>query len=177
MIRDRDLHHCLRIVLPVKNRLKANMIEGGLPKHALTLKEGVMAMVMRNINKSQGLLNGTRVIITRLLDYQVIARIITDGPHKGKEVFIPRIKLFFSPSQLPYKMERIQIPLKLSHAMTINKSQCQTLKKIGILLNDENQCFSKGQLFVALSRVSTGARRITVLKTRRVKNIIFKSVF
>ncbi|XP_037932421.1 ATP-dependent DNA helicase pif1-like [Teleopsis dalmanni] len=42
-------------------------------------------------------------------------------------------------------------PPKLSFAMTINKSQCQTLKVCG--LNLENTCFSHGQLYVACSRI------------------------
>ncbi|XP_074306078.1 uncharacterized protein LOC141641308 [Silene latifolia] len=49
----------------------------GLPRHELKLKEGMPVMLLRNINPSQGLCNGTRLIITRTREYIVEARIIT----------------------------------------------------------------------------------------------------
>ncbi|XP_060879153.1 uncharacterized protein LOC132951352 [Metopolophium dirhodum] len=54
-----------------------------------------------------------------------------------------------NPSGLPpYKMV-----LKISLAMTINKSQRQTFNVAGLNLSVE--CFSHGRLFVALSRVTS----------------------
>ena len=38
--------------------------------------------------------------------------------------------------------------------MTINKSQGQTLDRVGILLN--NPCFTHGQLYVAMARATSG---------------------
>ena len=49
-------------------------------------------------------------------------------------------------------MHRKQFPVKLAFAMTINKSQGQTLPFVGIYLRD--YCFAYGQLYVALSRVN-----------------------
>ena len=59
--------------------------------------------------------------------------------------------------------------------MTINKSQCQTLKRVGLVLDDDNTCFSHGQLYVALSRVSTGPSGIVCL-SRQLLNIVFQDV-
>ncbi|XP_074317075.1 uncharacterized protein LOC141650993 [Silene latifolia] len=64
----------------------------GLPRHELKLKVGMPVMLLRNINPSQGLCNGTRLIVTRTGEYIVEARIIT-GSNVGKHVLIPRIVL------------------------------------------------------------------------------------
>jgi hypothetical protein len=64
------------------------------------------------------------------------------GSNAGNIVFIPRIDLT-SDSDLPFLMKRKQFPVKLALAMTINKSQGQTLDKVGIHL--PNPVFSHGQ--------------------------------
>ena len=57
-------------------------------------------------------------------------------------------------SKWPFTLKRRQLfPVKISYAMTINKSQGQSLNKIRIYLEDE--IFTYGQLYVALSRVTT----------------------
>nr|GEY26965.1 DNA helicase [Tanacetum cinerariifolium] len=49
----------------------------GLPPHALELKVGAPIILLRNLNLTGGLCNGTRMIITQLLDRVIEARIIT----------------------------------------------------------------------------------------------------
>merc|ERR1712023_47371 len=56
-----------------------------------------------------------------------------------------------SDSDLPFKFQRKQFPIRLAFAMTINKSQGQTFDRVGLLL--DRPCFSHGQLYVAMSRV------------------------
>ena len=80
--------------------------------------------------------------------------------HWGKRIFIPRIILTPSQSQVPFKFERKQFPLKLCFAMTINKSQGQSVSYVGLDLR--SPVFAHGQLYVALSRCTSG-HRIRVL--------------
>ena len=58
--------------------------------------------------------------------------------------------------------------------MTINKAQGQTLKVVG--LNLEEQCFSHGQLCVGISRVGDEKGLYTLAKDGRTKNTVYKEV-
>jgi ATP-dependent DNA helicase PIF1 len=51
---------------------------------------------------------------------------------------------------LPFTFAKKRFPLQLTYAMTINKSQRQTLSHVG--LHFANDVFSHGQLYVAFSR-------------------------
>ncbi|KAK9715851.1 hypothetical protein RND81_06G194000 [Saponaria officinalis] len=94
----------------------------GLPNHELRLKEGMPVMLLRNIKPSQGLCNGTRLIITRTGKFIIEARIIT-GSKVGTQVLIPRIVMTTTDTKIPFILKRRQYPLKPCYAMTINKSQ------------------------------------------------------
>lgn len=96
--------------------------------------------------------NGTRLIITQLLPFVIEASIIT-GTSIGKRVYIPRIRFVHNSSDLPFIFTRKQFPFKVCYAMTINKSQGQSLKKVGLFL--ENSVFTHGQLYVAISRATS----------------------
>ena len=100
----------------------------GMPQHILRLKVGAIMMVIRNVNINEGLCNGTRVQIVRLLNNIVICRHI-DGPRKGKTFPLSRFRFTFGGTEDDYttyggvRWERVQFPLRPGFVMTINKSQ------------------------------------------------------
>lgn len=99
------------------------------------------------------------------------AEIIT-GRWRGEIVFIPRIPMI--PNDYPFKFKRLQFPVKLSFAITINKSQGQSLKKAGLDLRDD--CFAHGQFYVACSRVGD-PKGLIILQPRGItKNIVYPEV-
>jgi flagellar biosynthesis GTPase FlhF len=149
----------------------------GLPPHRLLLKKDSPIMLLRNINPSIGLCNGT-VLICKILKNNTIGAVIKNA-HREERVIIPKICLHSSESDLPFTLKRKQFPIRQSFAMTINKSQGQTLKKVAIYLPED--CFSHGQLYVALSRVTSIENLIIFTRQENskfvTKNIVYHEVF
>jgi ATP-dependent DNA helicase PIF1 len=103
----------------------------GITNHELQLKVGVPILLLRNLNQSIGLCNGTRLIVKRLGQCVIEAKIIT-GNNVGKCVFIPRIIMSPSGTNWPFVLCRRQFPVRVAFAITINKSQGQTFNNVGV---------------------------------------------
>ncbi|KAI5412141.1 hypothetical protein KIW84_056990 [Lathyrus oleraceus] len=81
---------------------------------------------------------------THNLYQQEYLHTIAPGHNTGKRAFLPRIKLKTTDGAgLPFMLIRKQFPIKLSFAITINKSQGQTISNVGIYL--PRHVFSHGQ--------------------------------
>ena len=89
------------------------------------------------------------MIITNLQNNLIEAKILTGiiYQYKGEEVMFPKIPLI--PSDYPFNFRRFQFPIKLCFSKTINKSQGQYFKVVG--LDIETECFAHGQLYVDCS--------------------------
>ncbi|XP_052622746.1 uncharacterized protein LOC111918641 [Lactuca sativa] len=132
----------------VLNGLKVS----GLPNHKLILKVGVPVMLLRNIDQKNGLCNGTRLQV-KSLGKCVIEAVILFGSNIRNQTFIPRMSLTPSEDKTLFKFQRRQFPLAVCFAMTINKSQGQSLSKVGLFLKEP--VFTHGQLYFVLSRVQS----------------------
>ncbi|XP_004501122.1 uncharacterized protein, partial [Cicer arietinum] len=152
----------------------------GIPNHRLRLKIGVPVMLLRNIDQANGLCNGTRLLINELCTNIIGATVIT-GKNIGDKIYIPRMNLVPSDPAFPFKFQRRQFPLSLCFAMTINKSQGQSLSQVGLYL--KRPVFTHGQFYVAISRVkSREGLKIVILDEEGklctdTKNVVYKEIF
>jgi hypothetical protein len=154
-----------------------NSINGsGLPLAHLALKPGCPLILLWNIDPSNGLCNGTCMVLSNIRPRVLKCRIL-GGSNAGKEVFIPRINTYPS-ENIPIDISCHQFPVCLAFVMTINKSQGQSIMHVGIDLR--TAVFSHGQLYVALSRC-TSPSRIKVLfpedsDNTRTINVVYPEV-
>ncbi|XP_074328023.1 uncharacterized protein LOC141665934 [Apium graveolens] len=103
----------------------------GVPNHEIQIKAGAPIMLLCNLNPKKGLCNGTRLIVTRCYPFLIEALIIT-GNKIGETTCIPRINMSPADKTFPFLLKRKQFTVVVSYAMTINKSQSQTVKNVGL---------------------------------------------
>ncbi|KAJ4433568.1 hypothetical protein ANN_15877 [Periplaneta americana] len=129
---------------------------------SLVLKVGAQVMLMKNINVSEGLVNGARGVVTKFDD-------------KGLPVvrFCTKKEMMLQPERWTIKtgggalLSRKQIPVRLAWAFSIHKSQGLTLDCVEMSLA---RVFEAGQAYVALSRAKS-------LKTLRILDFDPKQVW
>ncbi|XP_076907529.1 uncharacterized protein LOC143564012 [Bidens hawaiensis] len=152
----------------------------GMPNHRLVLKVGVPIKLLRNINHKKGLCNGTRLQVVSLGRRVIDAKVVS-GTNIGYRTLISRVTLTPTDKKLPFRLKRRQFPISVCFAMTINKSQGQSLSRVGLYLKDP--VFSHGQVYVALSRVKSryGIKLVILDKesklTNKTTNVVYKEIF
>jgi len=113
-----------------------------------------------------------------MLDVEILT-----GSNAGKRAFFPKIKLKTNASsRLPFVLSKKKFPVKLSFAITINKSHGKTILNVGIYL--PQLVFSHGQLYVALSTgVSQNSTKVHIKEGKIEgedenfkKNVVFKDI-
>lgn len=114
--------------------------------HKLTLKEGCQVMLLKNVNLSNGLVNGARGVIVRFSDGFPVVR------------FKNKIEYTAKPEKWTVRLpngtilQRKQVPLKVAYCISIHKSQGLTLDCVEMSLS---KVFEAGQAYVALSRAQS----------------------
>ena len=107
----------------------------GLPEHELKLKENTVVILLRNMDINAGHCNGTRYLVKHLGIYRlVLHKLDAKDDDKNKVLILPRISLRYSGTIFPFELTRLQFPIKVAFALTINQAQGQSIKKGSILL-------------------------------------------
>ena len=146
---------------------------GGLST-TVQLAVGARVMLIRNIDVSDGLTNGTQGTVIDFIfnknnsttlavlvkfdhsdvgkNAKLASKFDLSKYHKNDVVPITQIEVTFSPSTANATVSRRQFPLKLCWACTIHKVQGATLDSIAVSFE---RTFKAGMAYVALSRVKT----------------------
>jgi len=94
----------------------------GIATPSLEVKIRSSIILLCNLNAKEGLCNGSWMIVTRMGDKVLEARLIT-GDNAGLHVFIPWIALDSAQnSGHPFTLRQLKFSVRLSFGMTVNKS-------------------------------------------------------
>lgn len=115
----------------------------------LELKKGAQVMLLKNLDQSIGLINGTLGIVAGFdsLNYPIVAFKVAGSPHP-LQISVKAAEWDIQENGKKVAL-RCQVPLILAWAMSIHKAQGQT---IPFLKLDLSRSFEDGQVYVALSR-------------------------
>jgi ATP-dependent DNA helicase PIF1 len=141
----------------------------GMPLHNLLFKIGFPIVLLRNLDAPRPC-NGIRLIVKNGMPHVIEATILTSCA-QSEDVFVPRILII--PTDMPFEFKRLQFPVRLAFATSINKAQGPSLKAADI--NLASPCFSHGQVYVTYSRVGAG-KNLYVLSTEgNTKNAVYEA--
>ena len=131
-----------------------------ISKYNVELVENSQVIVTRNIDISAGIVNGTRGVVKNLFKDFVVIKDTQGNFHNityYKDIFDKKSKSYI-----------LHMPLKVSYALSIHKSQGMTIDAVEIDLGDN--IFTCGQAYTALSR----AKSLKSIKIIEVSKQSFK---
>ncbi|CAB1104684.1 unnamed protein product [Ectocarpus sp. CCAP 1310/34] len=107
-----------------------NIDTPGVPPHQLQIKSDALAMLIRNLIFSEGLVNGQKVVIRGVSPNSRVVRVELSSDHSI--VLILRTSFHAQVGRNGITFNRVQFPLRIAYSLTINNSQGQTLSRIGL---------------------------------------------
>lgn len=119
------------------------VFDGSVPER-VELKVGAQVMLIFNLDVENGLMNGSRGVVTRILGADTVEVEFRSGRKTIKPII-------WEHETEEIKVSRRQLPLVLAYSMTIHKSQSSSLDCCVMDLGDS--IFAPGMAYVALSRV------------------------
>jgi hypothetical protein len=134
----------------------ASLNFGGVPPACLKFKLHARFMIIKNYNPPE-VCNGVLCELLSWSKFCIQVRLLS-GPGERKIVMLPRcnFSILEGKSGLPFSFARWQFPIVCAYAVTIHKSQGQSLHRIGLFI--EADAFVHGLIYVALSRVASWSR-------------------
>ncbi|KAG4982681.1 hypothetical protein JHK84_027791 [Glycine max] len=153
------LDKSLRDIIAITPEFLHCLRTSGLPNHQIRLKVGTPIMLLRNLDQSKGLCNGTRLIVTKLVNYVIEAEFMSSEKKWPLHLYTMNVVSYYDILCHDYQ----QIP------------------NVGLYL--PKPICSHGQLYVAISIVrKKNGMKILIhdneknpLKT--TTNVVFKEVF
>lgn len=117
----------------------------GVPPASLLLKKNGRYMITKNYDISRGVVNGTLVELLHYKRHVVQVQLLT-GAQTGRIMLLPRISCHVTTenSGLPFAFTRTQFPMMPAYAVSVHKSQGQSLHTVGLWIDQD--CFAHGQL-------------------------------
>ncbi|GBN60770.1 hypothetical protein AVEN_60069-1 [Araneus ventricosus] len=98
--------------------------------------------------------------------------VLLTGSGTEESVLIPRISL--TPTDLPFSFKRVKLLVRLCFGLTINKAQGETFHTAGIDVSGE--CFHHGQLYVAVSRVTSMQNVFVLALGGKADNVVYEEI-
>ena len=129
------------------DQIRLQHINTRLPD-AITLKAGCRIVLRRNLNISNGWVNGTLCEVRSLMSNCILVCKLGSPEDRYP---ITKTKQKIDIKGASYSILRSQFPVQLSYAVTVHRVQGLTVDKAIVVLNDK--FFASGQAYVALSRV------------------------
>ena len=111
-------------------------------------------MCIRNISMQRGVVNGTMMQVVAIGRRYIQVKILTGNSAGSIELLLQQVfTITPEASGLPFTIKRKQYPIIPAYCLSVHKAQGQTIRSCGLIF--ESDPFTHGQLYVALSRVSS----------------------